>query len=106
MRIFLKSVNGGPADDYIVDVNAEQYVCGFLINCPRKKPAALNAPVKKCLAAIRKTLGEKRARGEHQEPHIKVCHTAIHTAYCIHTHSKTCVPSKAVKSRSEISLCE
>lgn len=49
MSIFLKSLNGEPADDYIVDVvvvDGEQYVCGFLINCPRKKPAALNALVK------------------------------------------------------------
>lgn len=40
MRIFLKSVNGEPADDYIdvvVDDYAEQYVCGFLINCSPKK---------------------------------------------------------------------
>lgn len=46
MSVFLKSLNGEPADDYIVVVDGEQYVCGFLINCPRKKPAALNALVK------------------------------------------------------------
>lgn len=41
MRLFLKSVNGKPADDYIAVVvvcdTDEQYVCGFLINCPPKK---------------------------------------------------------------------